>query len=72
LISKTDKVRELIRWITAQSFITLSIADKRESLTEMLRQSINAQVIFWGWGRGMPMDSGIAPVASILVGFSPE
>jgi DNA-binding CsgD family transcriptional regulator len=71
LISKTDKVRELISWITSPSFIALPIADKRESLTDKMRQLIDAQVGFWGWGRGMPMDSGIAPVASILVGFTP-
>lgn len=72
LISKTDKVRELISGITSPSFIALPIADKRESLTDKMRQLIDAQVGIWGWGRGMPMDSGIAPVASILVGFSPE
>jgi len=72
LYSKTDKVRELIRWITAPSFIALSVAEKRESLTEHLSRSIDAQVGFWGWGRGMPMDNGIAPIASILVGFTPE
>jgi len=70
--SDAKTIAELLSLVTAIETIQQTLEIRRQKLMQFLKTSIGAQNGFWGWGRGMPLESSVAPVAVIPVGFSPE
>lgn len=65
-------MRQLLTLVTSWDQILLSVEERRTRLLQELAKWIDAKVGFWGWGRGKPLDSTVAPVASIQFGFSKQ
>ncbi|MCC6512172.1 MAG: helix-turn-helix transcriptional regulator [Pirellulaceae bacterium] len=63
-------VHKLLQLVTHASQSTLEIDQRRLRLISELAEWIDAKVGFWGWGRGKPVDSTVAPISSIPVGFT--
>ena len=70
--SDTKPIAELLALVTALETKQQSLENRREQLMQFLKLTIHAQNGFWGWGRGMPLDSSIAPVAVIPVRYTLE
>jgi len=67
-----QNIHELVGFLTQSESIALPIADRRELLVKRLAGWVGSASGFWSWGRGIPLESNITPVATIVTGFSKE
>lgn len=66
----TQLLEQLLKSVTQIPASNLETDQRRLKLISELAEWIDAKVGFWGWGRGKPVDSTVAPVSSIPVGFT--
>lgn len=70
--SDANLIAELIKLVTAIEINQITLENRRERLMHFLKDNVKAHNGFWGWGRGMPLESSVAPVAVIPVGYTQE
>lgn len=63
-------MESLLLAITSQEHQAVELSQRRVILLNQLASMIDAAGGFWGWGRGRPGITAVAPVASIPFGFS--
>ena len=67
-----ERISKLLLLATRIGSTGISIAQMREDILSQIANWVDAQFGFWAWGRGMPLDSSIAPVAAIPVGLTAQ
>lgn len=67
-----DEVERLLLAVTGVEQQSGDLATRRLAILEEIARIASAQAGFWGWGRGHPMDSTIAPVVGLPFGFTPS
>lgn len=68
--SRDDVVRLLLA-VTDIEQQYVEIEQRRVTILQKIARLLSAEAGFWGWGRGHPIDSSLAPVVGIPFGFTP-
>lgn len=66
-----DAFVQLFLAVTGIEQQTADIETRRVSILQQIARLTGADAGFWGWGRGHPVESSVAPVVGIPFGFSP-
>lgn len=67
-----DDVTLLLKLASQAEQQNAMVAQQREAFLKALVEAVGGRGAFWGWGRGRPGISTVAPVAAIPIGFSTE
>jgi DNA-binding CsgD family transcriptional regulator len=70
-ILSRDAVVQLLMAVTGIEQQTADLETRRIAILEKIATLTGAEAGFWGWGRGHPVESTIAPIVSIPFGFKP-
>lgn len=72
MVMTLQNIHELVSFLTQSESIAMPIANRREQLVKQLAGWVGGDSGYWSWGRGIPLESTITPVATIATGFSKE
>lgn len=70
LNSTRDQVVLLLLAVTGVEQQSADLGSRRVSILDQIARLTGAEAGFWGWGRGHPIESTIAPVVGIPFGFT--
>jgi DNA-binding CsgD family transcriptional regulator len=66
-----DSIKDLILAVTGIEHQSAELGTRRISILGCIAKLTGAEAGFWGWGRGNPVETTIAPVVGIPFGFTP-